>query len=302
MKIAYIISAYKYPEQLTRLIRRLNASATSFCVHIDKRADDSIYHNVVDQLGDLPNIYFLKRHPCRWGDFGHVEATIKGIETLCVKGIPFDYAILLTGQDYPIKSNDFIREFLSANKTRSFLCYFPLPSDAWQNGGMDRIESWHFRVFKRHFVFPSQRSFPIKRKFPSGFVPFGGSSYWCLTRQCVEYIYEFLQSHWQFVNFFRRVDVPDEIFFQTILMNSPLRSSIVNDDLRYIDWKDANSGSPGILCAGDFEKISRSSKLFARKFDITVDADVLDMIDERLLRPIRLRSPEMSSVRHDLAN
>ena len=28
-----------------------------------------------------------------------------------------------------------------------------------------------------------------------------------------------------------------EIFFQTILLNSSLADNIVNDDLRYIEWK-----------------------------------------------------------------
>jgi hypothetical protein len=30
--------------------------------------------------------------------------------------------------------------------------------------------------------------------------------------------------------------VPDELFFQTIIMNSEHRHTVVNDDLRYLDW------------------------------------------------------------------
>jgi hypothetical protein len=84
------------------------------------------------------------------------------------------------------------------------------------------------------------------------------------------------------VNFFRWVDVPDELFFQTILMNSSLKERIINDDLRYIAWKDLESGSPAILKLDDFDQMMQSPKLFARKFDMTVDAEVLDLIDRAL--------------------
>lgn len=256
-------------------------------MHIDKKTSDRVYRQAVDGLRNLPNVYFLERHRCNWGDLGHVKATIKGIKALFANNVHFDYVILLTGQDYPIKPNEQIERFLQENEGKLFMEYFPLPCDHWQNlgisGGLDRIEYWHFRLFNRHFSFPNKRGFPIKRKFPEGFKPFGGSSYWCFPRDCIEFIQEFIKQNRSFVNFFKYVDVPDEIFFQTIILNSHFKESVVNDDLRYIDWKDTNSGSPAILCKDDFEKIARSSKLFARKFDITVDANVLDMIDQRIL-------------------
>jgi hypothetical protein len=85
------------------------------------------------------------------------------------------------------------------------------------------------------------------------------------------------------VRFFKYVDVPDEIFFQTVLLNSPYRDIIVNDNLRHIDWKDPTAGSPAVLTRSDFPALAESPKLFARKFDVRVDAGILDMIDERLL-------------------
>ncbi|MGE5445412.1 MAG: hypothetical protein ACM3SR_12560 [Ignavibacteriales bacterium] len=43
MRLAYIISAYKYPEQLIRLILRLNTDTTSFFIHVDKKTDNEVY-------------------------------------------------------------------------------------------------------------------------------------------------------------------------------------------------------------------------------------------------------------------
>jgi hypothetical protein len=79
------------------------------------------------------------------------------------------------------------------------------------------------------------------------------------------------------------VDVPDEIFFQTIILNSSFARRAVNDNLRYIEWKDPDAGSPAILRKSDFQKLASSSKLFARKFDMTVDTEVLDFIDREII-------------------
>jgi hypothetical protein len=115
-----------------------------------------------------------------------------------------------------------------------------------------------------------------------GLEPFGGSSYWCLARDCIEYVHRFVHENRAFVNWFKTVDVPDEIFFQTILMNSSLAVNLVNDDLRYMEWPVPDSGSPSILRVEAFERFIRSPKLFARKFDASIDAQVLDRIDVAL--------------------
>jgi hypothetical protein len=287
MELAYIISAYQYPGQLIRLVHRLNVESTSFFVHVDKKTDDRIHRQMVDGLRSLSNVRFIRRHKCDWGGFGHVAASLEGIADLIRTSTRFDYAVLLTGQDYPIKPNSHIAEFFERHRGKLFLEFFPLPTDLWHNrgrvGGMDRIEAWHWRVWKRHFRFPPGHRFPIRRKFPDGFRPFGGSSYWCLPRECIQYIHDLTTHNRAFTRYFKYVDVPDEIFFQTIIMNSPFQGMAVNDNLRYIDWKDPAAGRPAILSASDFEKLLASPKLFARKFDARVEGEVLDLIDERIL-------------------
>jgi hypothetical protein len=207
---------------------------------------------------------------------------LEGIREIVEKTIPFEVAILLTGQDYPIKSNEYIHKFLKTNRQKSFMDFFPLPSNQWQDGGLNRIDRWHIRVRNRHFTFPKDRNSRnslLKRKFPGNARPFGGSSYWCLDRECILYIYNYVRRNPVFVNFFRWVDVPDELFFQTILLNSSLKKKIINDNLRYIEWRNLESGSPAILGKDDLDKLMESPKLFARKFD---RMEVLDLIDRKI--------------------
>lgn len=283
MHLAYIISAYRYPEQLVRLVERLDGPDASFFIHVDRRTAPKVIEAMIAGLANRRNATFLPRHRSDWGGFGHVEATLEGIRAALHSGPAFDRAVLLTGQDYPIKANRHIAEFFAAHPTSEFMEFFPLPRPEWQNQGLDRIENWHWQVLGRHLVIRPPRALPVRRRLPDGLRPFGGSSYWCLTRECLEYVHGYVTAHASVVRFFRHVDVPDELFFQTIVLNSPFASRAVNDNLRFIRWDDPESGSPAVLGLQHLEELAASRALFARKFDVTSDATILDAIDRTLL-------------------
>jgi Core-2/I-Branching enzyme len=278
MRIAYIVTAYKNPDQAVRLVRRLDDGDVHFFVHVDKKTKDAAHAQIAEPLAGLPHLHFLERHRCDWGGFGHVKATLKGVAEIERTGLEPDYVILLTGQDYPIATNAAIRAFLANRNGASFLDHFPLPSAAWEDGGLPRIDRWHVRIRGRHWIV-SGHPLSVERRLPLGLQPFGGSAYWCLSREGVAYVHRLVRENPSLVRFFRYVDVPDEIFFQTIILNSPLRATVVNDDLRYVRWTNWNDARPAVLSTGDFEAIMSSGKLFARKFDTSSDGEILDMID-----------------------
>lgn len=299
MRIAYIILAHKLPGQLVRLVRKLNSDSASFFIHVDKKADAEIFRKMTAPLSKDENIYFLDRQPIYYGDFNHVKVTLDGIRKILELELHYDYVILLSGQDYPIKSNRQIQHALQDSGEQSFMEYFSLPSERWkdENGGLDRIIYWHLnwrgwefaplkknrfsRLVPDRVWFTLERLFPMQRNLPGSFSKYGGSAYWCLTRECIEYLDDFVQQNGDFVKFFKHVKIACEIFFQTVLMNSPQRNKLINDNLRYINWPPF-SRHPPILRKQDFEGFMNSDKLFARKFDITIDAEVLDMIDREI--------------------
>jgi hypothetical protein len=276
VRLAYIISAYHRLGQVTRLVRRLESGDSCFFVHVDRKTDDRECDALQESLRDLTTVRFLERHTCHWGGFGHVRASLKGIEALLSSDTEFDYAILLTGQDYPIKSNRYIARFFETQHPKSFMAVSPLPSASWSpRGGLDRIEYAHLRFHGRHL------RLPIRLSFPEGLRPFGGGAYWALSRDCIEYVSNFVAERPDVIRFFRHVDIPDEIFFHTILMNSPRRDTIVDENLRYIDWTQGRR--PALLETRDLDALRASPKLFARKFDVHHDENVLDLIDRELL-------------------
>ena len=141
-----------------------------------------------------------------------------------------------------------------------------------------------------------------KRKFVKGFKPYGGSSWWCLTRECLTYIHGFIKENPDFFDYFKYVNLSEEIFFQTLILNSPFKDSVVNDDLRCIDWSDGRwqvkswyrfpfeqgqtrvwRSGPRISRKEHFEILKNSKGLIARKFDTRIDSEILDLIDHELL-------------------
>jgi hypothetical protein len=276
MRFAFVISAYKNLSQVARLVRRLDREDAVFMIHVDKKTNDGQFVEVADKLVDLTSVHFLARHTCHWGGFGHVRATLKGIAALAERGFPLDYLILLTGQDYPIKPNAFIDRFFEEHRGKSFMLVDSLPTEWWSpRGGLDRIEYRHLRIHGHHLRLPP------KRRFPEGLQPYGGGAYWCLSREAVEYVSRFVAERPDVIAFFKHVDIPDEIFFHTVLMNSEFAHTVVNDHLRHIDW--TRGPRPAILETADFEALARSPKLFARKFDVEHDEQILTLIDDRLL-------------------
>jgi hypothetical protein len=275
-RIAYIVSAYKYPQQLGRLLRRLSTPNATFAVHVDRKTRSAVFREMQRETADVPNVRFLERHVSHWRGFGHVRTTLKGIAEVLERDPDFDYVVLLTGQDYPLRSPAHIERVLGEAEGRSFMAHWPLPFPDWEpRGGLDRIEDWHLVTYGRTRV-----SLPLGRRIPGGLRPYGGGAYWCLARPVVAHVHDFVQRNRAYVRFFEHVLVPDEIFFQTIVLNSPLAATVVNNHLRFIDWSD--DPGPTILRMEHLPRMIESGKLLARKFDATVDDQILDALDARI--------------------
>jgi hypothetical protein len=294
MKICYVISSYKLPEQVIRLVRKLNSPNAYFFIHVDKRSEDQVFLSIKDALKSFDNVVFLIRHPSHYGSFGHVRITLKAINLALQSHPDFDYMVLLTGQDYPIKSNAYIQDFLTRNYGKSFISYYTL-DDSYAGKWRERLGRLYYFDEKGSHTFPGDKLvrhilFKLRKVsknsqdpelfFPAGLTPFFGNAYWVLHRKHIEYIARFIRQNPDYVRFFKHTRVPDEVFFHSILLNSVDCSDIENDDLFYIDWSEKKS-SPTILTSEHLIALQSTEDLFARKFDITVGSAILDQIDNQ---------------------
>ena len=289
--VAYLIMGHKDPGQILHLIETLRDSAAFFVIHIDGRAGDDVFKPLRDYAATHPEVLLTRRIRCYWGGFGIANAMTECVKAAARSGRHFDYAILLSAQDYPIKSAAQIEDFLTGNKGAEFIESFPLSKpNRWTNHSgyfqaMKRVRYWTFFIRSRRFYLP------IPRKFPFGWEPYGGSQWWGLSRECILYLDQFLRQNRGFVSYFKHVLIPDESLFQSILSNSKFRERIVNDDLRYIDWKRPNPNYPRTLDLEDYEFLRSSPKLFARKFSPDRSQELIEKIDTELLNtPARVQS------------
>jgi hypothetical protein len=90
----------------------------------------------------------------------------------------------------------------------------------------------------------------------------------------------------------KHTKIPDEFFFQSIIMQSPFASTINGDPRRHLEFKPGATG-PKTLTLKDLDQMLASGAFFARKFDEAVDADVLRVLARRL----GARMPEEAAVR-----
>ena len=269
MRLSFIVSAFHRPELLVRLVEKLGGRPCY--IHVDRRTSAEVYARMLDPLQHRAGVAFLPRHACHWGDFGHVEATLKGLKALST--VEYDYVALLTGQCYPLRSVGQMEAELSGCQGKSLMEATPFPLDRWsrEDGGYKRIDRFHFP----YWLFEKRIWIKLwRRKIPYGLNPYGGSGYWCISRPCAEYILKFVETHPDYVNFSRTTYAPDEFFFQTILANSPFRDQLVSKPIHYIEWP-----GPKILADEDLDRVFASNRWFARKF---ADTTVLDKIDDRL--------------------
>jgi hypothetical protein len=221
--------------------------------------------------------------------------------------------VLISGQDYPIKSNAQIHSFLEEFADLSLLHYWSVPSGKWASemGGMERWRFWNLQIGRRFVPLFGPHRFQnrymdalwnsaaavwqVSRDFPLGMWPYGGSMWWVLTEEAARHVVEFTNDHPAYYRFFRGVKIPDEMYVHSILMNSGLRCRVHNRMTHFVRWSSSRAPSPDLLTLGDFEALSGSDCLFARKFDSTIDARVLDRIDDELLRPRADRTGQAGS-------
>jgi len=159
--------------------------------------------------------------------------------------------------------------------------------DPWQSGYWQDADE----RFRRIFWEPpgAARAQPLgnlrleRRWLLGGGELFGGSQWVILTREFCRYVSSW-RNTWRYRLFFRNTYVPDEAFFQTVIMNSPLRGTVAQDNRRFIDWW-SGPERPRILRSEDIDRVLASDAWFARKFDEAVDGVVLRQLEEWLAVP-----------------
>jgi hypothetical protein len=299
VKIACIVLAHRSPRQLACLLSSLRHPRVSTYLHLDRRVPDKPFRRAFAGA-NLRDVVLLPRRAARWGGIELVDASLDGLAHGARDGC--DYFFLISGQDFPLRSPPQLIAFAEDAGPRSYLTHWSLPTTRWRLGGRDRTDFYTFTVLgRRETCFPrGEDTSSLSRKgralnqvlriasvpkrprgFPNYLRPFGGHQWWNLSRPAAEFVLEFVRERPEYRRYHEHTSCPDEIFFQSILLGSDFanRFAVVNDDLRFTLWAEAES-HPRFLTVADLPAMLHSDDLFARKFDTELDSEVIGYLEE----------------------
>ncbi len=300
VKLACIVLAHRGPAQLALMLSKLRHPRVRVYLHVDQQVPNEAFLREL-RLTGVDDVVLLPRFASRWGHIEIIDATLAGISRALADGC--DYFVLLSGQDFPLRPAEEMLDFFAEAGQRSYMEYFPFPVEHWRLDGRLRTDfytytvrgrretyiplgedvsmSWKGRILNEFLHLRSVLKPP--RKFPSYLTPFGGSQWWNLSRAAAAFLSRFLDEHPDYRAYHEHTLLPDEMFFQSILLGSGFSDSfeVVNDSLRFMEW-DEGSSHPRILGIDDLSAIRSSGKMFARKFDDSEDRTVLERISDGL--------------------
>lgn len=287
-KHAYLIMAHNNYDQLGILIELLDDKRNDIFIHIDKKSTllqkDRV---IIKRYAQHSNVYFIPRFSVNWGAYSLIKAELTLLECATRKN-EYCYYHLISGADLPLKNQDYIHSFFDANQGKEFINF----SDSYYTKKFaNRLRYYYFgqefikrsdtklqticRYYSRFFIL-IQKLFGVNRI--KSFNVASGSNWISITHQFANYL---VCNKKRIEHIFKHTVCGDEEIFQTMIINSKFKKNVYSTkptmygNQRLIDWK---RGNPYTWRKQDFDELVNSDLLFARKFDIVVDNQIINCI------------------------
>ncbi|WP_462254645.1 beta-1,6-N-acetylglucosaminyltransferase [Ferruginibacter sp.] len=279
MKVAHILLVHKNPAQVARLTQRLYHPDIDCWIHVDKKSDTDYFKQVLTGS----NVFFIPDNiQVDWANYNTVQAMLLCLEHVLASEKKYSYFNFLSGQDYVLQPPVNFLNYLKAQNGLEFIGIQPY---ATSQQNIQRIKKYHLHSYsfwgKSIFERVINKILP-DRKFPYPFDIRKGPQWFAITREATMYVLQFVSNNPKFVNYFKKVHIADEFFFQTVLFNSSFKTTIKDEVFHYTDWSE-NKKNPKLLTITDRENLLQSASFFARKFDVDIDTKILDLIDQTKL-------------------
>jgi Core-2/I-Branching enzyme len=305
----YVVLAHSKHKQLLRLLQTIRASSpgAAILLHYDAKA------SLPDRaLLDAINVRLVEpRHSVQWGDVSQVNVLLACI-AYAVSNFDFEWLTIITGQDYPVRPlsiaetelrssgfDAFVKAAPAAQyRSRYYLRYWSLPRFPYTH----RLPGWvlsSLQWMRRNLnqrqpllrIEGGPRGSPLslgifsrKHPFDQEFICYKGSDWFSLSHRAATYLPDFNLTNPAVLGHYRHTYLPSESYFQTVLWNAK-DLKVCDDHRRFILWDDTKLAHPVTLTMQHFDAMISSGKDFGRKFDMDVDAEVLDRLDEVVLGP-----------------
>lgn len=236
-------------------------------IHLDRRVVEGERAQLADVLSDLPDVRFSPRVACEWGTFSLVEATILATSQLLRDYPDVGHVYLSSGSCLPLRPVAELQAHLAAHPGVDFIESVTTADVGWTVGGLNKERftlRFPFSWRKQRRLFDAyvglQRRLGVQRRIPDGLVPHLGSQWWCLTRQTLEVILNH-PDRAAHDRYFRRVWIPDESYFQTLVRKVGARVESRSLTLSKFDFQ----GRPHVFYDDHLHLLRRTEAFVARK-------------------------------------
>lgn len=271
MRHAYLITANTNWQLLELCLQTLDRAENAFFLLIDGKVKTPLSELIKVKLSESQLIE-VPRIEINWGGYSQIQAELNLLQAAIIG--KYDYYHFLQGSDFPIKSPAKIDAFFRENKGNEFVQFSPNGYEfaKWKCCYYHiLIENRFYRKSKilkaiNHGSVFVQKKLNLTRKQPK---LFHGSALFSITHGCALYV---LESQEKIKRMFSKTCAADEVFLQTIIMQSPFRNSIYHFEkqdghARYIDWVHRDGNSPKTLRLSDFQMLIELPEqyCFARK-------------------------------------
>ena len=288
MRVAYLVLSHRNPGQVLRLVRALaEGPAAVVLVRHDQRVTRLDAADVGAAGGQLVDDGIK----VEWGAWSQLAVVLAGLRRAAE--LRPDWTLVLSGQDYPLRPMADIEADLAACDADGMLGAVREPDRRRPPGD----DEFFLRVAYRHYRRPRRlphlprtlrplvfvRDLPplvgVRRLRRPGVRLYFSADWVTLSQRGLAAVLAAGEDR-RLLRPFRRMPVPSESFFATVLLNDP-RLRIERDHRRFLAFAGPGAPHPETLTTADLEAALASGADFARKFDDEVDGRALDVLDER---------------------
>lgn len=267
MSVGFVMLAHTALDRAAAVARHWAARDCPVVIHLDSRVPRAEHLAFVAALSGFANIRFSTRYRCEWGTWSIVAATITAVEMALSEFPELRHVYLASGACLPLRPVEELRDYLDERPRTDFIESVTTEEVPWIVGGLGHERftlrfpfSWkrHRRLFDRHVAL--QRRLGYSRPIPEGLEPHLGSQWWCLTRRTLTAILNDPQRA-RYERYFRRVWIPDESYFQTLVRRHGETVESRSLTLSKFDFQ----GKPHIFYDDHLDLLRRSECFVARK-------------------------------------
>ncbi|MCU0853528.1 MAG: beta-1,6-N-acetylglucosaminyltransferase [Rhodobacteraceae bacterium] len=267
MTVAFVMLVHDALDRAAQVARHWAERDCPVVIHVDRRVPRDVVERFRQGLSDLDNIRFSPRFRCEWGTWALVAAAQAASE-IALRDFPrISHVYLASGSCLPLRPVDELKRYLARHADTDFIESVTIEEVPWTVGGLDTERftltfpfAWKTRRWRFDAWVALQRAIGYRRGLPEGIVPHLGSQWWCLTRQTLEAILASPRRA-ELERFFRRVWIPDESYFQTVVRSHARRIESRSLTLSKFDYH----GKPHVFHDDHLQLLRRSDCFVARK-------------------------------------